>query len=430
MTKQNRVNVAWVVLLTSFFICTVLTVSAPFGYRWVVQNARRPLSLTAQGIQGTPIERERGDQLPFEAEAREYDPPARLVTTGEAETGLFQIVEPESGELLARIQALGNTDVRVDRAYQARFKSSTLQPHLFLTLRKGRIRVSLPVESADAQPVIVYVELPDGSQAQAVGAGAYSVQANRDMVELAVLAGEGQLSSAESTLNLTVDQRATVREGILSGPLSPDRNLIQNGDFSDGFDGWIPLAWVVERDDQPTGATEINNAGGEPTLSFRRVGEGNARNDLRQEISQNVVAYSDLRLLIGLRVVEQSLYVCGSEGFECPLTVRIEYETAQGEQFAWEQGYYAPVEGLDNTAPIICSRCGWPVSLNEHRLVPRLGEIAFFESPNILATLGQEGIRPVRIHNITLTAEGHSFGVDVVEVSLVARESVATEGYR
>ena len=427
MTKQNRVNVAWVVLLTSFFICAVLTVSAPFGYRWLVQNARAPLSLTAQGLQGTPIERERNEPLHFESEAREYDPPARLVTTGEVETGLFQLFDPESGQLLARVQALGNTDVRVDRAYKARFDSSTLQPHLFLTLNRGRIRVSAPNASAFSDPMTVYISLPDGSIAQVAEEGTYSVEANQDVVEFAVLAGTGTLQSAESRLDLTTDQRGVVRNGVLSGPLSTDRNLIANGNFADGFDDWIPVAWVIEREDQPSGLTEISAENGEPVLRFNRVGEGNARNDLRQEIGQSVVAYSDVRLLIGLRVLNQSLSVCGGEGFECPLTVRIEYETAQGEQYAWEQGYYAPIENQATDAPIFCRRCGWPVSLNEHQQLPRLGEVAFFESPNILEMLSREGIRPVRIHNITLTAEGHSFAIDVMEVSLVARESVSAE---
>lgn len=429
MTKRNRINVAWVVILTSFFVCAGLTISAPFVYRWIAQNARRPLLLTAQGIQGTPVERERGEQLPFEAEAREYDPPARMVTTGAAETGMFQLFEPGSEQLLARVQALGNTDVRVDRAYMPRFENSELQPHLFLTLNRGRVRISVPADSPMSEPLIVYVNLPDGSVAQVVQAGAYSVEADRDVVQFAVLEGSGSLSSADSTLTLTTDQRGLVRNGTLNGPLSTDRNLVKNGSFVNGFDDWTPLAWVVEREDQPSGETEITEDDGESVLRFRRTGEGNARNDLRQEIDQSVIAYSDVRLLIGLRVLEQSLSICGSEGFECPLTVRIEYETVQGEQYAWEQGYYAANGVIDNNAPIICSRCGWPVSLNEHQQMPRVGEVAFFESPNLLATLAQEGIRPVRIHNITLTAEGHTFAVDVLEVSLVAREIAGSEGF-
>jgi hypothetical protein len=98
--------------------------------------------------------------------------------------------------------------------------------------------------------------------------------------------------------------------------------------------------------------------------------------------------------------------------------VRIEYVDVNGVDQTWQKGFYASGNVGPDT-PDVCVAC--PPPLNEHQRVP-FGQIAFYESENLLEKLGQIGVSPAKIKSITVIASGHSFESQIFDLSLIAVE--------
>ena len=66
--------------------------------------------------------------------------------------------------------------------------------------------------------------------------------------------------------------------------------------------------------DQPKGETSVSIDGGSSVLRFAREGVGHADVRVTQSINQDVSGYDSLRVSATLRVLNQSLGVCGVQG--------------------------------------------------------------------------------------------------------------------
>jgi hypothetical protein len=207
-------------------------------------------------------------------------------------------------------------------------------------------------------------------------------------------------------------------DGPLRGPLDTERNLIRNGAFTADFDNWVLLPGNVERSDQSMVEIRVTERANEPVLKFSRVGAGHADAGVRQVVDQDITDYTSLQVLLWMQVVDQSLSVCGQQGSECPLMIRIEYIDVNGVNQVWQQGFYA-IGTISDVTPDICVACAPP--LNEHQQIP-YNQLVFYESANLLERLGQLNILPRHIKSISLISSGHTFDVEVVELAVMARE--------
>jgi hypothetical protein len=204
--------------------------------------------------------------------------------------------------------------------------------------------------------------------------------------------------------------------GAPQGPLPPQRNLIQNGDFRRRWDNWVQLSWNVERADQPDGTLEIVQTAGQAGLRASRAGQGHADVGVRQVINQDVTDYQTLLFEIDLRVLEQTLGVCGNVGSECPVIARIEYEDLDGNAQVWQQGFFAVGQIGQPGTPDVCVSC--PPPRFEHYQAPP-GQFAFYRA-DLIAELQRKGFPPPRrIKSISLIASGHGFTVEVLNVGLI-----------
>lgn len=417
---RQRLLLVWGVLLTAFTVCVVLAIAVPVGVNIFIDRARRPLLLYAQAGQGTLV-RDNGNPLSVADPPTEVNAPLTLTTNTLTDDGFVQVYHPgPTPDFLGRVRLYGNTRVRLERADFPRFARSDETPRLQMALERGRLRLTLAPPAGRA-PTAVVLQTAEGELWLEPG-GDYAVQRSGRETQLSVLEGQARLRGATGELILSADQRGVLdAAGAATGPFGAERNLVQNGEFTNRTDKWILTSWSVERSDQPAGETLIVDSNGETALRFRRFGVGNARNEVRQIVEQDIAGFSELRLDVSLRIWSQSLPVCGSLGSECPLTVRVEFDDAQGRTLAYQQGFYA-VGDPSETAPPFCASCGAPLRLSTHRPVNQLAELFVYESENWLPRLEQDGFRPTRIRSVSLIAEGHSFEVDVVQVALLAQE--------
>lgn len=416
---HSRERLAWTTLLISFACFVALATAVPLSVSAYIQNATRPLNMSVQVSQGiVSIDYESGARHAVLAEEpmQPVETGARIFTNAMA-TALLSVYPPASEQLLARLQLYGSSDVYLEQATAPRFGQAGAAQEMRLSVRHGRLRV---VTLEGTQKPFVLVLTTPHSTVTIRQPGQYSLDVSNEETQVTVQAGEAAVTAAGKTLPLLADQRSVTQPGSPPvGPLGPERNLIQNGDFDERWQNWTLYAWTVERPDLPVGKLDILSVEGEPVLHVIREGVGHADVVVRQVINQDVTDFETLLLELDFRIVNQTLGVCGNVGSECPLTIRLEYDDVNGSSQVWQQGFYAVGESGAEGTPDQCVTCTSP-RFDHYKVL--LGQFSFFQA-DLIASLQQQGaLPPSRIKSISLVAAGHSFEVEVLGVALIARE--------
>ncbi len=421
MTDSNRYGrqwLAWIILTGSFLSCIILGIAVPLGINAILQNSTESLSLTVQANQGT-------------VGIEEINGPRRAVLVGEPSLSInsqttirtdttasaLMIVAPSDQQLtLATLQVSSNSTVLLERADTPRFGVSDHPNRLAVDLQAGRVRVD--VSPWTQRPLELVVTTPQGGIVSVRDPGRYMFEVSNDATQVTVqISGKATVAANGGSLEVGPGQRAEVLMNVApSGPLDPARDLIHNGDFSEGLDNWAAFSWRVELPDQPAGETIIQSEGGDPFLRFRREGIGHADVRVTQSINQDVSDYESLRLLATLRIVDHSLGVCGIQGSECPLFLIVNYIDDTGVARVWQHGFFANGTVDDNLTPGQCISCA--VVQRPHERVP-LGQLYFYEV-NLIQELASQGALPPRyIESVTVVGSGHSFVTDILDVALI-----------
>lgn len=420
MTEQHRFSrqwLAWIILLGSFFVCLFVSITLPLGIGAYVQNATRPLDIDIQANQGTVgIDEENGLRRAILAgEQPQSITPAATVRTDTTASALMEVRPPDEDAPIARLQVSSNTTARVEEARTPRFRGSDEVNHLDVNLEVGRVRVDVPF--GNPRPLELRINTPQG-YVDINEPGRYMLEVSNDVTQVTVQdQGLAAVSAQDQVLNAGPGERVEVPvNSPPRGPLDPARNLVQNGDFSQGLDNWALFSWQVELPDQPKGDTSVFTENGDPLLQFTRQGIGHADVRVSQSINQDVSDYETLRLLATMRVQDQSLGVCGVQGSECPLFVIINYIDDSGVSRVWQQGFFAEGTIDDNLTPGACISCA--VVQRPHERVP-LGQLYFFDV-DLREELARQGYLPPRvIESLTLVGSGHAFTTDISDVALI-----------
>jgi hypothetical protein len=414
----RRDRLAWFILLASFFICAAIAIIIPLGINTFIQQSTRELDVNVQANQGTVgiLHADNETGAIFAGDQAQTLGAGGSVLTNDSDTALILISTPCGEAQIARIQVYGNTNIGFERAQTPRFQGSSSIHDLQLTLSNGRMLLNIP--ESIGRSLNFSLDVPQGF-IELKEEGQYSVTVNNNEAQVSVMGGEAIVRQDGTSLTLGQDQRAVLVSGApIQGPLNTERNLIVNGEFSDGFDEWVSLASNVELADQPGVETVIEQISEEPAVGITRTGIGHADAGLRQILSQDVTDFQNLRLLMSIIIAEQTLGVCGQLGSECPLIIRLEYVDTNGVDQVWQQGFYANGIFSPDT-PDVCATC--PDPKNRHQQVP-FQQLVFYESDNLMERLGQLGIQPRQLKSITIIASGHTFDTKILDIAVMAEE--------
>jgi hypothetical protein len=101
--------------------------------------------------------------------------------------------------------------------------------------------------------------------------------------------------------------------------------------------------------------------------------------------------------------------------------VRIKYRDSGGNEQNWVQGFYY---WTDPTIPVqdqptLCVLCPSPRQEHEQK---NQGVQFFYDSPNLMELLAQDGQPPTSIVEIAAYASGHTYDVQVSEIELLVEE--------
>lgn len=413
---HGRERLAWSFLLGGFALFVAAAILAPLGMRAFLQNATRPLDMAVGASQGTvSIDNEQGvRRAVLPGEAAQPAQSGSVILADATAAGLVLVSPPEESQLLARFHLYSNTALQLERAVTPRFTLSERPREVDVTLTNGRLRLIVP--EFEERPLRASVHTPHG-QIQVDKPGQYAFHVINEETQVTVQEGQAVLLGEGDPMLLVAAERAVLRlEGAPVGPLPPQRNLIQNGDFRQRWEHWVRLAWNVEHADQPDGTLDIVQTAGQAGLRASRAGQGHADVGIRQVINQDVTDYETLLFEIDLRILEQTLGVCGTVGSECPVMVFIEYEDVNGNAQVWHQGFFAAGQIGQQGTPDVCMSCS-PPRLEHYQVPP--GQFAFYRA-DLIAELQRKGIPPPRrIKSIRLIASGHGFTVEVLNVGLI-----------
>lgn len=416
--RYGRQRLAWAILAGSFICCALISVALPLVASAFLQNATQSLEISLQANQGTVgIEEANGPRraVLFGEPAQSIDPVATIRTDTTA-SALMTVASPEQQEPLVTLQVSSNSTVLLDQATAPRFGISNEPNRMNIDLQAGRVRLDVP--SFTERPVELTLTSPHGGTVNIRDSGRYMLEVNNDSTQVTVQSdGTASVTAQNEMMELGPGQRAEIPENSApQGPFNPARDLIRNGDFSAAFDNWSLFSWQVELPEQPKGETSIQANGGDPSIQFAREGVGHADVRVTQSINQDVSDYESLRLSSTLRIVNQSLGVCGVQGSECPLFIIVNYIDDSGISRVWQHGFYAQGTVDNNLTPAACISCA--VVQRAHERVP-LGQL-FFYDVDLRQEIASQGFLPPRvIESVTLVGSGHSFVTEVSDIALI-----------
>jgi len=419
--KENRERLAWTVLLVALGILLAILVLVPFGvYQWV-QRATVAPQMVLQALQGAAQVEQPGEKprlVLAGQEPIEIKPGATIWNDADVET-LLTISSPDGTRSLGTVQIYPNTQLDISLARSPRYGLSKAEHRIEVTVETGRVRLGL-ARDTDSERATDFRGRTPHAQFLLWEAGSYSLEVDDQQTQITVREGKATIFvSKDKQLGLEAKQRGIVGvDGTIDGPLRPERDLITNGAFH------LPLDddWEIRADttdsSQSAGKVELVISSGQEAVRLSRVGTGHAQTGVYQLLNESLNGYQSLQLHLSAQLNDQSLGICGVEGSECPLMVRIDYLDAAGSLHDWVQGFYYRVDAPDSY-PTLCRLC--PPPRQEHEL-HRQGTQFFYDSPNLMELLAQNGYPPSGIVSIGVYASGHSYDVQVSEIELLVEE--------
>ena len=410
MMRRNSERLAWTVVIISLFICIGLTVSVPLAAARIVNDSNETAAITLDVQQGTALVNRPDSADPIGVTTSTSNLIEGASIRADPNTqALLTIRSPHDNTILETVQIYGNTDLTINRARTPRFEMSARPHQIELLTNIGRVRVN--VASSDSRPIDTALTTPQAHTT--LQEGSYAFEVNNDETQVTVREGLAHVNAQGVDQDVTPPGRTVVKlNGPPSGVLSPERNLVVNGNFRLPLEGTWDVYNDLQNPNEQPGTVTIQTVGGQPSAVFERQGAYHAETGMRQDINKNVLDFTSLRLHFVVRIFDQDVPVCGQAGSECPMMMRMDYTDEDGTDRSFLQGFYTRVDS-SGANPTYNTTSG---THNEHRRIPP--NVAFtYESDNLMDTL-----KPSQITAITFYASGHSYHSAVTEIELLGEQ--------
>ncbi|MCP4538257.1 MAG: hypothetical protein GY832_14045 [Chloroflexi bacterium] len=418
--RNNPERLAWTILLTSFLVCIGLVALIPLSGRWYMVNASIAQYVTlevqseALGVVSAGLGRPE-----HVSENLDEVPERTIVTTESTALGRFVVRTPQTNHpIITTIQLYGDTEVMLEEANSPRFVTSPLPHQITLGVRMGQVRIHIP--PSDDRSTVVTVNTPHGMTT--LVEGSYDIKVN-STTEITVRSGQAEVNKDTQITSLVPGERIVMDDEQINDSQPVARNLITNSDFVNPLEEtWFSYNKDIERDDQPVGRVQRGEIEGRSVIVIAREGIGHAETGITQTLDADISGLRSLQLHFLLRttgnaISEHNIPVCGSEGSECPVMVRINYQDAHAVDREWIQGFYWQLDQNEEIQPnpLTCTVC---TTRNEHIQVQRDAWYPY-NSPDLLPQLSQDGNPPTKIEAVTIYASGHTYHSIISEVSLI-----------
>ena len=395
--RKNPQRLAWLVLLVSFALCGITATVVPAAATRLVEGhtSTRPARLDI--IYGTVLVRQAGATGEQGAADDVRIEPGDSVRTAEYARAILWLFDDSNVELGP------DTTVTLRESRGSTFSGQFSAIALHVSTGKPSVNVGLP--RTKDRVFMVTTALGDVE----LGEGSYEIDLSRPgLAEAITRVGTALVSAEGETIVCKTGQRAELRPGEPpAGPLSLARNLIENGEFNQPVDDEHPIGPNWRADERDTegqlGWVRREEARSGYYLRFFREGKGHGENYVVQTIDRDVSQFRSLRLLVDIRLVNQTLSGGGIAGSEYPFHIRLSYRDARGREGRKTVGfYYHNPENLPTPIGIQWPQNQW-----------RTYELDLLDPAEI-------DPRPVYLFDLELVASGWDYESHVRNVRLMA----------
>lgn len=406
--RRNPERLAWTVLLISLFTCLGIGVLAPLALYRFVNDSTEPALITLEVQQGTTlVQRVPGTDPIGVTTALNNLPEGTVIQADENVQALLTIRSPDDESILQTVQIYGNTKLAIEQAHGPRFQLSTQPYQLASRIDGGRVRMTLA--GSTVRPARLVVDTPQASTD--LSEGEYGFEVNNEETQVTVRDGQAAVGAQGTILMLNPQQRTLVKLGSRpAGILSPERNLVTNGNFRLPLEGTWEVYNDLQNPEEREGEVRIVSSGGQRAALIDRFGAYHAETGIRQNINRDVRDFRSLKLHFVVTIIAQDVPVCGQAGSECPMMVRLDYKDADGTDRSFLQGFYAQP---DNVNPNYNTTSG---RRNEHIRVP-FNFAYTYDSGNLM-----EPLLPSQITSLTFYASGHTYHASVAQIELLGEQ--------
>lgn len=384
-------------LLTTFGMFCLLAVSIPLGVRWYLLTATQSRATQLEVISGTVLMDAPGQSSPTGITDSGQIPEQGRAKTDNTSSAALTFFDESNAVLYSQ------TDVRIQEARSPQFEFSQEPEVVSLEVGSGRVR--LDVRDPGSRGRVFKVQTPH-SIAE-LSPGSYSVEVNRQGTDIAVREGQAVVrdSGQGSGVSVSRGERTSVERGHApASPVPASRDLVSNGTFDDGLDGWSVYNEQGADGGVVNGQAEVVSVGDRNAVRLSRMGEdGNhCETGIVQEINRDVRDFNSLKLHADVQLLYQSLSGGGYLSSEYPIILRLDYKDQYGIDRFWTHGFYYQNEA------------NFAVQNGEQ--IPR-DRWYPYESGNLMAELGD--IKPSFITSTRIYASGWNYQSMVSEVGVI-----------
>lgn len=375
----------------SFVLFILIVGSAILGFRWYQESVNDARDARLTILRGTVLLREKGQPAWVSAAPDAVLREGSSIRTDDTSEALITLFDRSTVTLFSR------SEVGLRTMASARYFPG--RQSIALDLSEGRVHIIVtPVEEKKSFHVLA----PFGEAA--LGEGDISLSVNEALFQVRVRDGAGvEVTAQDETVAVAQGQRTEVRDSYPPNPPhAAAEELIQNGDFRRGLEGW----YAGNETGFPEGYDVLGEVspileGGQPAARFLRQGTKGTHCEtyIVQHIEREVSDLSSLRLSLRLKLIHHSLSGGGYLGSEYPVLVRLVYRSIDGDGYGvW--GFYYHNDANNRT--------------DNGQLVPEDTWVSFTVPSNLM----ELSPRPRRILYLQVGASGWDYESLVTGVSL------------
>jgi hypothetical protein len=430
-SQVRAARIAWVVLVVAFAISVVVCAFGGTGVQFflfestVPINAELTIGRGTAGLTGT-------DLIETVVRGQRTLTNSSIVSTDALSQATIQFADPRlPDEVVAFVTVNSGTVLDMTMLSRPRFDWSSRGYEISLTEISGSVDVWIP--TGLPRPISIELVSAAGDRVVLAGGGRYQAQMSAQQVRVINDAGSAVIVAGESGEVLAIGEG---QRGLF---YPADGQFLLLPGFSDLLNGQQMLQAVQaeatpEPDagvgnwscyngpyDDPVGVFESLQVRGRTTVHLQRGQGAQSHGETGCVLTfgaagQDVHEYDYLSVEAVFRIDNHSLSLCGIEGSECPLMLRIDYVPVSGQSAqSWYQGFYSMLDPR-YTYRTSCASCR-----REHDAV-NMGAWYTFRSDNLRSLLPPD-LQPGSVLNVRFYASGHEYDVQVAEMSLLAGEA-------
>lgn len=326
-------RIAWAVIWAAFGAFCLLTLAGLFSLREYLTTAVDSQSARASSIAGTLLVRS-----PRQSQWASVTPDTALsdgyrVRTDGVSQGFLTLFD------YSTVQVFSNSELQINQLGAVRYNGP--RKLVDLSLLQGKAHIGVAPSTDEAKQVVV--KTPHG--VFELQEGAYTITVFPSVTQLRVSErGQAQATAKGGGAHLLQqDQRIELTAQGATSPKRASEELVYNGDFLQGLNGWQPGNITGFREGADLVGTQARVFDeGRVAVRFQRLGSKGTHNEtyLFQELDKDVSDFKELWLALDMRIRQQSLSGGGYLGSEYPVIVRVNYRTVTGSEGSAVYGFY------------------------------------------------------------------------------------------